>query len=227
MINNLLTRKLIIIVIISSCSLGCTTDVPVTDLAAPKAKPIRVIPIHHVKDIMDTKKTPFIEYPTPENFSICYGHTCRYIAETGLSEKEWSAVKEIFRIETSNPEQERNKIRDAIALLESIIGEKTNTSNDKGKNFPGLGLKGQLDCIDESINTTVYLTILQNTNLMKWHQVSHRRSRGIFSLQAPHSTAVIREKDYDLQFAVDSWFLDNGHPPYIVPLDIWLSGWSP
>lgn len=227
MINNLLTKKLIISVIISSCNLGCTTDIPVTDLAAPKAKPIRVTPIRHIKDIMDIKKTPFIEYPTPENFSICYGHTCRYITETGLSEKEWAAIKEIFRFEASNPEQERNKIRDAIALLESIIGEKTNTSNDKGKNFPGMGLKGQLDCVDESINTSVYLTILQNSNLMKWHQVSHRRSRGILSLQVPHFTAVIREKDYDLQFAVDSWFLDNGHPPYIVPLDIWLSGWSP
>ncbi len=213
--------------VISSCSLGCTTDIPVSDMSSPKVTPARVTPIRHTKDIMDTKKTPYIEYPTPESFSICHGHTCRYIINTGLSEEEWSEVMAIFRHGAENPEQERKMIRDAIALFEAFIGEKTNTSNDKGENFPGMGLQGQLDCIDESTNTTAYLTILQNSNLMKWHQVDHRRSRGILSLQAPHSTAVIREKVDKLQFAVDSWFLDNGHPPYIVPLDMWMNGWSP
>ena len=28
-------------------------------------------------------------------------------------------------------------------------------------------------------------------------------------------------------YAVDSWFEDNGHAAYMVPLDEWYAGWIP
>jgi len=200
---------------------GCASDVTLSNAAPP------ISPIRNVKDIMDTKKSLFIEYPSPARFSICYGHTCRYTVDVGLSRVEWLSVKELFTSSVNTPAHEREQIRNAISLLETLVGEKTNTSGDKGGNFDGLGLQGQMDCIDESTNTTVYLTMLQNDDLLKWHRVSKRTSRGVFSLQAPHFTAVIREKDNNDVYAVDSWFLDNGRPPFIVPIKSWAQGWKP
>ena len=132
-----------------------------------------------------------------------------------------------FNSAENTSEQEREQIRATIGMVEDIVGKKTGTTNDKGKNFQGLELERQMDCIDESTNTTVYLTMLQGDILLHWHVVDYRTSRGIFSHQAPHFTAVIRDTQSDVRYAVDSWFLDNGKPPFIVPLDIWEMGRKP
>ncbi len=217
----MLSKHLLLVVIIISIFAGCQAGKSDTKGASP------VTPIRNIKDIMDVKKALFIEYPTPERFSICYGHTCRYYADVALNEDDWAVIQEIFSGGDSSPIHERELISNAIAILENIVGERTGTANDKGENFIGLGKKGQMDCVDESTNTTVYLTMLQNDGLLKWHVVDHRISRGILTLQVPHFTAVIREHENDIQFAVDSWFLDNGEPPFIVPIEIWQDGWSP
>ena len=200
---------------------GCAPDVT----KPAKAPPIS--PIRYVKDISDAKKSLFIEYPSPERFSICYGHTCRYIIDVNLNDVEWHSIEKIFQTSDKNPAEEREQIQQAIGVFEHLVGEKTNTSADRGGNFEGFGHQGQMDCVDESTNTTVYLTMLQNQGLIEFHQVSSRTSRGIFSLQAPHFTAVIREKETGNKFAVDSWFLENGKPPFIVPLAEWEAGWKP
>ena len=202
-----------------------------TTVPSHEASPIT--PIRNVKNMIDANKPLFIGYPTPERFSICYGHTCQRTIDVGLSEDEWRTIRQEFKrpmpamTTGSDSAQEREQIRRAIALLETVVGNKTGTTSDKGKNSAGFGLQGQMDCVDESTNTTVYLTMLQNNGLLKWHTVNYRTSRGVFSLQAPHFTAVIREKDNNQYFAVDSWFLDNGQPPFIVPLEKWESGWEP
>ena len=90
-----------------------------------------------------------------------------------------------------------------------------------------------MDCIDESINTTLYLAMFQKFGLMRLHQVEDRATRGWFIGGWPHTTAVIgetavpRERGSDRLWAVDSWFLDNGQPPFILPLETWKAGWEP
>ncbi len=217
----MLRKRLFIITFLSFMAAGCASFVTTSGKAPP------VSPIRSAKDISDAKKSLFIEYPTPDRFSICHGHTCRNTVDVSLSDVEWVLVKDLFDTSASDPVKEREQIQKAIGLLETIVGEKTNTSEDKGSNFAGLGLQGQMDCIDESTNTTVYLTMLQEEGLLKWHQVNRRKNRGIFSLQVPHFTAVINETDGNRDYAVDSWFLDNGHPPFIIPLNKWEQGWKP
>ena len=87
----------------------------------------------------------------------------------------------------------------------------------------GAGQPGQLDCISESRNTTTYLRLLEAEGLLQWHTVEERQVRHplIFNV---HWSAVIRERTSGERFAVDSWFLDNGKPPFIQPLEDWLSG---
>jgi len=182
--------------------------------------------IRNDKHIMDIHDSPFIRYPDYQKFSICHGNTCRYISTLSLTRAEWQKVSSLFDNVTTAG-QEREQIRQAIGLLEVMIGEKTGTSNDLGENAFVENVAGQMDCVDESTNTTVYLTLMQRENLLKWHRVQHRVNRGISSLQWPHFTAVIRDMQDGLPYAVDSWFLGNGELPFIVPLAEWKHGWRP
>jgi hypothetical protein len=132
----------------------------------------------------------------------------------------------VFATPAEAPPEEREQIRSAIALLETVVGPMTGTSSDLGGTWPGFGLPGQMDCIDESINTTTYLRMLQKYGLLRWHGVVDRATRwSLFSW--PHTTAVIEERSSRRQWAVDSWFLDNGEPPFVLPLETWRDGWKP
>ncbi|MCU7800889.1 MAG: hypothetical protein KZQ70_12275, partial [gamma proteobacterium symbiont of Lucinoma myriamae] len=62
---------------------------------------------------------------------------------------------------------------------------------------------------------------------LKWHEPMNHVNRGFFIFGWPHSSAAMREKDTGSQYAVDSWFEDNGKRPHIIPLSQWRSGWSP
>lgn len=182
--------------------------------------------IRNDKHIMDIHGSPFIRYPDYKKFSICHGNTCRFISTLSLTPAEWQKITALFE-KVSTPEDERERIRQAVGLLETVIGEKAGTSADLGENAFVGDVAGQMDCVDESTNTTVYLTIMQRENLFRWHRVQHRVNRGVATLQWPHFTAVIRDMQDGLPYAVDSWFLDNGKPPYIVPLSEWKRGWRP
>ena len=183
--------------------------------------------ISNNNDITHVIESGFVMRPDYSNFSLCYGHTCQYFAVLTLTNNDWSRIKMIFSPPAGSAEQEREQIRATIALFETMTGTMIGTSNDKAESFAGLGESGQMDCVDEATNTSTYLTMLQADNLLKWHTVDYRVSRGISSFQVPHFTAVIREKDSGIYFAVDSWFLDNGEPPFIVPLSVWKKGWRP
>lgn len=165
--------------------------------------------------------------PTPSNFSVCHGHGCAGVDQLNLSAYEWRSIQRLFARTSGSPAQERDFIARAVARFETIVGKHNGTWNDKGGDFKGLGQDGQLDCIDESINTTTYLRILENTGLLRWHTVEDRATRGWFFLGWPHTTAVIRDTRDDELYAVDSWFEDNGQPPYILPLKQWKNGWDP
>jgi hypothetical protein len=76
-------------------------------------------------------------------------------------------------------------------------------------------------------DTSVYLRMLENQALLRWHRTGPRTSRGIFIGRAPHNTATIVELDTGNRYAVDAWYFDNGELPAIVPLQSWKQGWQP
>lgn len=166
--------------------------------------------------------------PTPDNFSICYGNSCRTVSQLALPNSEWQNIRAIFLPAATSAEQEREMISIAVARLEQLIGAMTGTSQDRGRNESSAGLPDRrMDCIDESTNTTTYLYMLQQAGLLHWHQLRDPVTRGFFFFGWPHTTAVIEAQDARRLWAVDSWFHDNGQPPEIVPLDQWRQGWSP
>ena len=163
----------------------------------------------------------------PQRFPVCSGYGCANIDTVSLSAVEWRAVRALFNPRADNPAAERRQIARAIGQLERIVGPKTETEGDKGGTFPGLFESGQMDCIDESTNTTVYLRLLAAENLLRWHEVGADATRGYFLFGWPHTTATMREKNSGDEYAVDSWFFDNGIEPAIVPLKQWRDGWNP
>jgi hypothetical protein len=187
-----------------------------------------ILPAIHIeqKETLVFGKRRFIEYPQPSHFSICHGNTCAEVDTLSLDNSQWALIRSLFSA-LESAEQERQAIRHAVAQLEKLSGAMTGTDRDRGRNMSGWGLRGQMDCVDESTNTTVYLTMIQNEGLLRWHTLQPRVSRGIAHLLAPHFSAVIRQNETEQFYAVDSWFLDNGELPFVVPLTEWENGWEP
>lgn len=165
--------------------------------------------------------------PTRDRFSVCYDHSCRTIVTAAFSAQEWQRITAPLQGAVPAAAVERTAIADAIARMERIVGEKTGTANDRGGNLAGFGRQGQMDCIDESNNTTTFLKLLQHDGLLRFHRVMDRVTRfGLFA-GMPHTTAVIRDIAGRQDYAVDSWFFDNGEAPVIMELEAWQSGWRP
>lgn len=180
--------------------------------------------IEHRSDLKD-----LIQNPEPSLFSVCYQHTCAEIEHITLNAQQWNRVRGFFQPAATSATEERLQIANAIAYLEVEIGKKINTLDDRGGNLEGFTAEGnQLDCIDESTNSTTYMTMMENDGLLRYHLVEKRATRGFLIIGGwPHSTAVISETASGEKWAVDSWFRDNGTVPDIVPLKEWRRGWRP
>ncbi len=166
--------------------------------------------------------------PTPENFSVCFDHSCKSIAQLSLNRHQWQSIHQLFLPQAKTAVEEREYIGRAIARMEQVVGEMTGTSHDKGENKSTDDRRNhQMDCIDESTNTTNYIYMMQEAGLLQWHRLKEPVTRGFFFFGWPHTTAVIEEKSNATNWAIDSWFHDNGIKPEIIPLSQWKSGWRP
>jgi hypothetical protein len=149
------------------------------------------------------------------------------VVTQSLSSEEWQRVSTPLQPAAATPAAERRAIGRALAIMEQIVGRLTGTGSDKGGNLVGLGLPGQMDCIDESTNASSYLYLLESAGLLQHHTLEGRSTRFGLFVGMPHTTAVIRETASGRRYAVDSWFFDNGQPPAIVELSAWKAGWRP
>jgi len=166
--------------------------------------------------------------PEPEQFPHCHSYGCLKYYLVTLNKAEWAEIDSVFTPPSRTAEQERERIEIALGKFETIVGGLTGTDRDVGNTFKKMG-DGQLDCVDESTNTTIYLDLLKQREHLKFHTIKEPRSRfAIHAMQFwPHQTAVIEETESAQKYAVDSWFDDNGHPAHIVPIDLWQQGWKP
>ena len=172
-----------------------------------------------------------IEDPTPALFSVCYQHTCAEVEHLSLTGDQWQQVRDRFESPPRSAQEERERIAAAIAFLEIEVGKQIDTLDDRGGNLEGFVATGnQLDCVDESTNSTTYLKMMERDGLFRYHRVAPRATRArsnLFFIGWPHSTAVVTDATTGEKWAVDSWFLDNGQPPAVVPLSLWRTGWEP
>jgi hypothetical protein len=169
-----------------------------------------------------------IDAPSEEGFTVCHGYDCTFRTRVLLTAAEWKQITAPLEQASPDAATERARIALAIAEFEIIVGGKTGTSGDRGKlQFLTAGDATQLDCIDETTNTTTYLMMLERRGKLRWHHTGRPASRGAFiDGRWHHETAVLVEIGNGAEFAIDSWFEDNGKPPHVVPLDSWSFSWS-
>jgi len=160
-----------------------------------------------------------------DEISICYNYGCAVTANVRITGKELFQIRQLFT-KLPDAQAERAAIAQAIGLFEYFSGTQTPTFRDRGGNVNDDGADGRMDCIDHSTNTTTYLNLLAEKGYLKYHQVLPRAKRTPW-LFDEHWAAVIEETDTKHDFAVDSWFFDNGLPAAIFDLDKWKSGATP
>lgn len=166
---------------------------------------------------------------SPELFQQCHAYGCKVVDQVALSPKQWKTIEKTFRPKPTSAHAERKALAKAIGAFETEVGPMTGTDTDVYGTFVQMG-RDQLDCVDESTNTTIYLSLLEEKGLMRFHETLGPTSRLPLIHYAgrwPHQTAVIREKGSGALFAVDSWFHNNGAPAEVVPLQDWKDGWKP
>ncbi len=174
-----------------------------------------------------------------ETVLVCYGYGCLVQENIHYSE---SRLQEIGRrmnaaaIETTagprvDAENERKTLSAVIGQLYAWAGEQSDVKNDRGGNYADGSMPGKMDCIDHSTSTTRLLKLLEGRGDLRWHRVVEPEVRHWAYVFPAHYSAVIEEKldgaGEPARFAVDSWFVDNGEPAVILPLDDWKKGAGP
>jgi len=172
---------------------------------------------------------PYYAYgPTRESFRVCHGYSCNFTAEAGFNDKTWKRLTKALRTKSKTPELERKKIAQVIGAIEKEAGKQTGTHSDHAEAAKIRDGYYQLDCIDETINTALYLKFLQEEGLLKHHRYERSVHRGYWiNGEWPHHAVVITHNKTGDQFVVDSYYKANGKPPYIMPFQDWIAGWTP
>lgn len=163
----------------------------------------------------------------PAAFSVCHGYGCQWRTWLGLRSDEWLAILALFDRPAASAAEERKRVAEAVAMVERYVGARIGTDADR----PGTPLSfndpTQLDCVDESINTSTTLHLLNHGKLLHWHVPAEPARRGMALTLNIHYTAVLIENGTNARYAVDSWFFANGVPPAVLPLAVWRKGWHP
>lgn len=156
----------------------------------------------------------------PDAVPMFYGGGHKHGAIVTVSPERWAELCALFEPAPATSRDERVAIAQAVALLERIAGEQTPAGADKAENEKNPDWYGHQDCVDESTNTSIYLTLLQNEGLLRHHVVLERVRRTRWTTHM-HWTAQIRDETDGTRYVVDSWFRDNGEPPYVQRAEAW------
>lgn len=170
-----------------------------------------------------------------ERVLVCYGYGCLAEDSIRYTNGQLGTVRRMLFAAT-DAESERRILADVIGLLYGWAGEQSDIANDRAGNFNDDNRPGKMDCIDHSTSTTRLLRLLAGRGYLRWHRVLEPQVRSLASVLFVHWSAVIEEwpgaeetagEAGPARFAVDSWFVDNGYPAVILPLEEWKKGAGP
>jgi hypothetical protein len=185
-----------------------------------------------------TRVSPFAETEDPDISSavdrraaveaiiVCHGYGCGRSDLVTLAGAEWTAIRALLEA-AGSAGQERLAVAQAVGLFEQAAGRQLGTWQDRPRTPLSINDPTQLDCVDESINTSSFLHLLAAQRLLRWHTVGEPARRYRFLIFGVHFTAVLIEKERGAAYAVDSWFHANGVPAEVVELARWRTGWQP
>lgn len=155
--------------------------------------------------------------------AICSGFGCQYREMLSFTDAQTRRLKAILRTGHGSAAAERKAIARAVAAMEKDaqrnLGFRADAPLSQQRH---MGLRGQMDCYDESLNTRSFLQWMDRQGLLIHHRPLRRiGQRGILiDGRYPHKTALLQEKG-GKPWAVDSWRGRGGEPPEIMPIDKW------
>ncbi len=163
----------------------------------------------------------------PNAFDICHAYGCQRQQRVNADETFWNSINSVFTPTPTSGVEERERIAEAIGVFERYVGPRTGTDTDTHGTYYEYG-EDQMDCIDESTNTTVYLKLLDKQGYLKFNEITSVEARSpVKTGRWWHQTATVRDLETGQRYAIDSWFENNGYPAYVVPYEIWDTGWKP
>ncbi|MBY6112859.1 hypothetical protein KUW09_07040 [Mameliella alba] len=161
--------------------------------------------------------------PRPAAFQICGSHNCNKRVPVSLAPAEWAQAKAPLASFPRSAKAERRALAETLRRLEVIVGHKTGYDSDKAGSTLQLGVKAQ-DCVDEMVNTAVYLKMLDDAGLLRFHRPGQRVTLGFMTREFwTHTVASIFQKDTGQEFIVETWAVDFGETPYIMDRKAWAA----
>jgi len=153
--------------------------------------------------------------------TVCHGYSCYFKTRLELGAADLGRIASIMRSGAASPAAERQAVSRAVQFYEqratALIGVRDRPKGD----MVSAHERGQMDCVDESRNTTALLQMMASRGMFRYHQVLRRTSRGFLADgRYPHFTAVLADPAGQ-KWVVDSWYEPGGGPPDIMPLERW------
>ncbi|MEM7301047.1 MAG: hypothetical protein AAF468_08190 [Pseudomonadota bacterium] len=152
---------------------------------------------------------------------VCSGYGCEYTSRLSLAARDMGHIRNTLK-RSKNAQQERAAIAKLVSWKEKLAERKLRFPKDVKLSYqPYRGIRGHMDCIDESNNTLAFLQFLAREKLLKFHSVKGTATRGfLLDFRHPHTTAVIKENS-GVEWSVDSWTKNSGAAPDVEPLSVW------
>lgn len=178
--------------------------------------------------------SPLAWYPTQDartpsglTIGICHAFGCERQTMVQLSQHDVAHLASIMEAGSGSASAERAAIRRAVMWMEARVAPVVGSEGDiGGLDMQNAGVPGQMDCLDETTNTTSTLLLLANAGLMQHHTVGYPVARGFFlDGRYPHATAVINETASDTDWAIDPWPYANAEDVDVKTLDAWYATW--
>ena len=163
-------------------------------------------------------------YSAPsKTLTVCSGYGCIIKDKLVFDETVNQQLQKIMDAGQSSPEAERRALKKAIAFMETTSRDQLRYSRDVEFSYQRNARKrGQMDCVDESLNTISYLKYLKSRGLLRHHTPLRRYAeRGLLvDGRYPHKSARMRDRQ-GVDWAVDSWKTPNGGEPEVFLLAEW------
>lgn len=165
--------------------------------------------------------------PKKSKIYICHGFGCNLKTPVEFSNKDLKHLRKILAKGAGSASAERDAISRAVQWQERRVGRIVGSDKDVGGlDMQNANVPGQMDCIDESTNTTSLLLVAEENGMLSHHRVGRPVARGfLLDGRYPHATASIIETGTGIAYAVDSWPRANAEKPDIMLLSTWKKTW--
>ncbi|MEO0545762.1 MAG: hypothetical protein AAF035_02330 [Pseudomonadota bacterium] len=154
---------------------------------------------------------------------ICSGYGCIISNRVTFGASDLERLRVIMDGGQASAEQEREVLAQAVGLMEIMSRAKGRYAKDNPKAWQiDKGKRGQMDCVDESLNTSAYLRYLHRNGLLRHHTPERGYSeRGlIIDGRYPHKSATMKDKA-GTRWTVDSWYGATGDAAQIMTHAKW------